>query len=212
VNIKEYLNTISNGQLTLRMRLWRIIGPFWKIFRVIFHIRKGRGYWRANATRKGEGIHGESTLCRERLIHYCIGSGIDLGSGSDPICPSAIPFDIEDGDVYDLSRYEDEEFDFVFSSHCLEHLCYSRKALGEWFRILKNKGYLVLYLPHADYYPNIAWGGNPDHCRDLYPEDVMKAARKTGYHFHVVHLREYGPAWVDGEWSFELVFQKLPRP
>jgi SAM-dependent methyltransferase len=47
-----------------------------------------------------------------------------------------------------LSFFGNESFDYVFSSHCLEHIKEWKKALSEWVRILKKGGYLILYLPH----------------------------------------------------------------
>lgn len=170
--------------------------------------KKGKGYWDLSEPRKVVGVGGETSLCRERLIRYCVGRGIDIGCGRDKIRPKAVGFDKEDGDAQVLSRYGDEEFDYVYSSHCLEDIKNTKPTLKEWTRILKKGGYLVLYLPHADYYPNIGYGGNPSHKHDFYPEDIIKIMRKIG-DFNIVHLGEYGPAWEVGEWSFEIVFQKI---
>lgn len=41
-------------------------------------------------------------------------------------------------------------YDFVFSSHTLEHIANPLKALSEWTRILKEEGLLVLVVPHKD--------------------------------------------------------------
>jgi len=38
-------------------------------------------------------------------------------------------------------------YDFVFASHCLEHIANPLKALYEWMRILKEDGHLILILP-----------------------------------------------------------------
>lgn len=47
----------------------------------------------------------------------------------------------------DLQSISSKSYDFVLSSHCLEHVANPIKALKEWYRILKNKGKLILILP-----------------------------------------------------------------
>jgi len=41
-------------------------------------------------------------------------------------------------------------YDFVLSSHALEHTANPILALSEWIRLLKDQGTLVLLLPHKD--------------------------------------------------------------
>ncbi len=53
-------------------------------------------------------------------------------------------------DATDLSIIESQLYDFVLSSHCLEHVANPLKALYEWTRVLKNDGFLLLVLPHKD--------------------------------------------------------------
>jgi len=50
-------------------------------------------------------------------------------------------------DAVDLSSIQPQSYDFVFSSHCLEHIANPLKAVREWLRVLKNRGYLVLIVP-----------------------------------------------------------------
>jgi len=57
----------------------------------------------------------------------------------------------------------DGQFDYVYSSHFLEHLDEPVEALHEWYRILKPGGHLILYLPHKDYYTEY----NPEHKQEL---------------------------------------------
>ncbi len=37
---------------------------------------------------------GETSKCRERMQRYCVGYGLDVGYGGDPIVPSAITVDL----------------------------------------------------------------------------------------------------------------------
>jgi SAM-dependent methyltransferase len=58
-----------------------------------------------------------------------------------------------------LPHVRDETYDFVLSSHCLEHLANPLGGLLEWRRVLKPNGLLVLVLPHKD--------GTFDHLRPV---------------------------------------------
>lgn len=46
-----------------------------------------------------------------------------------------------------LKPIQNESYDFLLSSHNLEHFANPLKALQEWLRILKKRGTLVLVLP-----------------------------------------------------------------
>lgn len=83
---------------------------------------------------------------------YCRGRGLDIGYGGDPVTPTAAGWDFEHGDAQWLHGLDDESFDFVYSSHLLEHLSDCELALENWWRVLKPGGYLILYLPHRDLY------------------------------------------------------------
>lgn len=62
------------------------------------------------------------------------------------LCGSALAVDvIAPGD--DLP-FEDSSWDFVFSSHVLEHFYRPDKALKEWYRVTKDGGYLFMIVPH----------------------------------------------------------------
>ena len=50
----------------------------------------------------------------------------------------------------ELGSIPDSAYDFVLSSHCLEHLANPLQGLGEWIRVLKDDGLLVLIVPHKD--------------------------------------------------------------
>lgn len=92
---------------------------------------------------------------------YFIGSGIDIGAGNDPVSLYGEFFpgmrelrawDLPDGDAQMLADVADESFDFVHSSHCLEHMRDPHEALYNWFRVLKPGGHLVCMVPDEDLY------------------------------------------------------------
>lgn len=41
-------------------------------------------------------------------------------------------------------------YDFVLSSHCLEHLANPIRGLHEWLRVIRDDGVLILLLPHME--------------------------------------------------------------
>lgn len=80
-------------------------------------------------------------------LQFCKGKGLDIGAGRWPL-PGAIPVDYENGG--DANSLPDGRFDFVFSSHCLEHLKNPIAALEHWKTRLREGAVLFLYLPHPD--------------------------------------------------------------
>lgn len=92
---------------------------------------------------------------------YFVGHGLDIGGKPDPLALyrelfgkmiSVRTWDLEDGDAQYLPGIADEAFDFVHSSHCLEHLNNPRDGLSNWLRVLRPGGHLVMTVPDEDLY------------------------------------------------------------
>lgn len=104
---------------------------------------------------------------------YCQGNGIDIGWGGDLLSSNCVGWDFEDGDAELLEGVPDEAYDFVYSSHNLEHLYNVDRAVINWWRVLKPGGYLILYLPHRElcegrrYLPS----SEPDHKHYFMPDE-----------------------------------------
>lgn len=58
-----------------------------------------------------------------------------------------------------LSSIQSDTYDFILSSHVVEHIANPLLALYEWIRVLKEKGILVLIVPHKE--------GTFDHKRNV---------------------------------------------
>ena len=108
------------------------------------------------------------------ITRYFTGDGIDIGAGPDPLTQYVefFPFittvrawDTKDGDAELMASCNDNEFDFVHSSHCLEHMRNPDIALKNWLRILKPGGHLVVLIPEEDMYEQGTFPStfNPDH-------------------------------------------------
>ena len=88
------------------------------------------------------------------------GRGIDIGPGRDTLSPADFPgitemegFDKRQGDAQHITWYKQPEgYDFVYSSHCLEHLDDALAGLREWWALVRPGGYMVLAVPDEDLY------------------------------------------------------------
>ena len=92
---------------------------------------------------------------------YIVGDGIDIGAGPDsiaqyyelfPLMKSCRSWDMPDGDAELMDSIKDNTFDFVHSSHCLEHMRNPSIALDNWLRILKPGGHMICLIPDEDLY------------------------------------------------------------
>jgi len=92
---------------------------------------------------------------------YFVGDGIDIGPGDDslfqhkeffPRMLNIVDWEMTDGDAQYLEGLADETYDFVHSSHCLEHLQDPYIALRHWMRVLKPGGHMVVTIPDEDLY------------------------------------------------------------
>ena len=95
------------------------------------------------------------------LRHYFVGHGLDIGGKPDPLAlyaelfplmSSVTTWDIDHGDAQLLVGVDDRRYDFVHSSHCLEHLVDPPQALGNWLRIIRPGGHLIVVVPDEDLY------------------------------------------------------------
>ncbi|MNG66068.1 Methyltransferase domain protein [compost metagenome] len=80
---------------------------------------------------------------------WCKGQGYDIGCNREEWAyPGAKMIDITIDDEYDAYHLPDQQVDYIFSSHCLEHLPDWVGALEYWATKIKSGGVLFLYLPH----------------------------------------------------------------
>jgi SAM-dependent methyltransferase len=95
------------------------------------------------------------------ITRYFRGAGVDIGGFPDPLALYAELFpllrsvriwDLPDGDAQIMEGVADDTFDFVHSSHCLEHLRDPREGLANWLRVVKPGGHLIVTVPDEDLY------------------------------------------------------------
>ena len=90
-----------------------------------------------------------------QLLH---GKGIDIGCGKDPVTEECQKFDVEDGDANEITKYvQSTEYDYVFSSHCLEHMKDPKLTLKDWWKLIRNGGTMIIIVPDEDLYEQGYW-------------------------------------------------------
>jgi len=127
-------------------------------------------------------------------LQFCKGNGLDIGASNWPL-PGATPIGPPNG--WDAMKLPRGEFDYVFSSHCLEHLVNPVEALEHWKTRLRPGGVLFLYLPH----PEMQYW-RPQNCRKhlhmFYPKDTAQMLRDLGFVGVIYGERDLA-------WSFAVV-------
>jgi SAM-dependent methyltransferase len=109
------------------------------------------------------------------------GNGLDIGCNrKDWAFPGAKMIDLEIDDEWDAFNLPNEKYDYIFSSHCLEHINDWVGALDYWGEHLKAGGVMFLYLPH---YSQTYWRpwNNRKHVNILTPEFIKDYFEARNY-------------------------------
>jgi ubiquinone/menaquinone biosynthesis C-methylase UbiE len=123
---------------------------------------------------------------------YLHGHGIDIGAGNDVLrLPASAggsvrPWDVQDGDAQTMIGVADSSYDFVYSSHCLEHMRDIHESLRNWVRILKPGGFLYVVVPDYLYYEKGCWPSmfNSDH-KHSFSMEVSRDQVRRANHWHL---------------------------
>ncbi len=112
----------------------------------------------------------------------CKGIGYDVGCNRyEWAFPGSILVDplLTEGkyDAYELPALQ---VDYIFSSHCLEHLRNWVEALDYWKTKLKKGGVLFLYLPSPTQKYWKPWH-NRKHIHSLYPDMIKEYLQDNGW-------------------------------
>jgi len=112
--------------------------------------------------------------------HVCTGIGFDIGCNREEWAfPGAIIIDpaLNTGHAMNLPNMQ---VDYIFSSHCLEHIHGWVDVLDHWYTKLKEGGTLFLYLPDFSQEYWLPWN-NRKHHNVLTPEIIKKYLIDKGY-------------------------------
>lgn len=112
--------------------------------------------------------------------HFCQGEGYDIGCNRlEWAFPGAQPIDLlfdDEWEAYNLPK----KVNYIYSSHCLEHLPDWVKALDYWTENILSGGTLFLYLPHYNQEYWRPWN-NRKHLHVFTPEIIKDYMTDRGY-------------------------------
>jgi len=202
--------------------VWRVMRKIYYLFLKIRYRMIGRPY-----------VPAETTKAHKRRIRegffdkYCRGKGMDIGYGGDIVVSGCHVWDFEHGDAQYMQGVKEQSFDFVYSSHTLEHMIDPSTALINWWRILKPGGFLIIYMPHKELYEKknrLPSNWNPDHKyfflldRDEEPDTIgmIPLIQRTLSGYEIIYAKVCDENHTitdpnlhsDGEYSIELVLKK----
>lgn len=125
-------------------------------------------------------------------LEFFVGDGVDIGGRPDPLSlhihlfpkmRSVRVWDLEDGDAQFMDGISEETFDFVHSSHCLEHLIDPLEGLKNWMRVTKGGGHVIVTVPDEDMYE-----------QGRFPSDFNKDHKHT---FTILKRRSWSKASIN---------------
>jgi predicted SAM-dependent methyltransferase len=142
----------------------------------------------------------ETMYRRHLTVPYCMGNGVDLGSGGSPVVPWAIQLEYHQaphfgqrinyiGDATQLP-FKDETLDFVYASHLLEDFLDWRPILNEWNRVLKVSGNIIIMVPDHQVFRQCVLNGQDDnlaHKHESYPGELTSFYNTNYKNFEVIH-------------------------
>ena len=134
--------------------------------------------------------------------YLCSGMGYDIGCRKKEWAyPGSIPIDISFNDGYHALNLPNKNVDYIFSSHCLEHLDNWIEAMDYWYDILKSGGILFLYLPH---YYKIFWRPWNDKAhKHIFTLKIIKDYMKNKGYINIFNSKK------DLNYSFMIIGEKI---
>ena len=113
--------------------------------------------------------------------HVCKGIGYDIGCMKKKWAfPDSTPIDLSFNNGYHALNLPEKNVDYIFSSHCLEHILNWVEVMDYWYDTLKKEGVLFLYLPD---YSQTYWRpwNNKKHVNIFSPFIVKDYMEDKGY-------------------------------
>ena len=167
----------------------------------------------------------ETSKYRHLTTPYCIGNGVDLASGGDPVVPWAIQVELTEdkyawynsgnkptspiqwrGDALDLP-FKSGTLDWVYSSHLLEDFADWMPTLVEWTRVLKQGAALIILIPDKKHSAEALACGQPPNCQHRHEGTVGElTAHAAGLGVEVIEDRLTN--CFDGDYSILFVARK----
>jgi len=138
---------------------------------------------------------------KNKAMEFCKGHGLDVGSNQDQwALPGAIASDEK------TQKFHLGPFDYIFSSHCLEHVREWQDYLKLWEQSVKVGGTVFLYLPHPamePWRPEGEWVKGGWHVWSPEPVTLVKWLHENTK----LKVQEYS-VYPDSAWGFYIVAKK----
>jgi len=99
-----------------------------------------------------------------------------------------------------------DEFDFIYSSHSLEHVNSLENTLKEFHRILSYQGYVFIEVPNIKNYLSFISAHHAPHTYTFSQKSLHKAMQMHGFDF--ISCKEYGDLVFDVHTSVMCLFKK----
>jgi ADP-heptose:LPS heptosyltransferase len=162
----------------------------------------------------------ESSKIRWELVPYMRGECLDIGSGPYKVFPHFTSvdnghhwgvrgIDLRVKTAEKLDRLASASWDLAYSSHLLEHFPYEKvpAVLSEWMRVVKQGGYMILYVPDEDEYPKVGEpGANTDHKWNVSYDKLVSALEKVECGWDIIDFQKRNET---DEYSLFFVVQKI---
>jgi len=113
--------------------------------------------------------------------YFCRGAGYDIGcKNKEWSLPGSVCIDLKFDDDYSAENLPHMNVDYIYSSHCLEHVDNWIDVMDYWYECLKPSGILFLYLPDYSQEYWRPWH-NKKHKHVLLPEIMRDYMKNKGY-------------------------------
>lgn len=124
-------------------------------------------------------------FCKPFAMEVCIGTGFDIGYCKEEWkLPHAIGIEPTVDSRFNAMNLPDIKVDFIFSSHCAEHLPNWVEALNYWTTFLKKGGTLFLYLPDFSQTYWNSWN-NKKHIHNFEPHILRRFLEDSGSYTNI---------------------------
>lgn len=217
------MNLLKLGYLLIPTFIWKVGKKYYWNYKSKKYLAEGRPF-----------VFAETSKARQRRLRegfydkYVQGRGLDIGYGGDKLVENEDVWDFEHGDAQYLSGIEENNYDWVYSSHTLEHMKDAEVAIKTWFKVVKKGGFLLLYIPHRDLYEKkktLPSRFNYDHKHFFLPYNdeapdtigVESLIKRTLKNYEIIYIKECNEGYKStspeehstGEFSIEAVIKKI---
>lgn len=133
--------------------------------------------------------HKTKALHSSSIDKFLEGKILDIGAGKDPISADAQIFDKQHGNAENILDYlNKEEFDTIYSSHCLEHMSDPVQSINDWWKLLNPGGSMIIVVPDNDLYEQGFWPSlfNKEHKATFTFGPITPGSREN--HYNLIQL------------------------